>query len=68
MTANRTLMSSMAARRYKSADVANPRGGYREPCIVTTPILDHRNYHYVKPNIFDIGKQMLETSYTLNLG
>ncbi len=26
------------------------RGGYRKPIIVTTPILNHRDGHYVRPN------------------
>jgi hypothetical protein len=46
-TANQPLMSSMVARGYRNIDVANPRGGYREP---STPILDHRDGHYIKPN------------------
>jgi hypothetical protein len=26
------------------------RGGYQEPIVVTTPILDHKDGHYVRPN------------------
>jgi hypothetical protein len=44
-------MSSMATRRYKSADVVHLRGGYQEPIIVIAPIFNHRNGHYVKPNM-----------------
>jgi hypothetical protein len=43
-------MNSKVIRGYRSADVAIPRGGYREPSIVITPILDHINGHYVRPN------------------
>jgi hypothetical protein len=43
-------MSSMAIGRCKSVDVVHSKGGYREPIVVTTPILDHRYGHYVKPN------------------
>jgi hypothetical protein len=49
-TANRPLMSLMATRGYRNANVAHPRGGYRELIVVTAPIIDHRNGHYVKPN------------------
>ncbi len=44
-------MSSMATRRYKSADVVHPRGGYQEPIIIIAPILNHINGHYVRPNM-----------------
>jgi hypothetical protein len=43
-------MSPMAIKRYISANVMDPKGGYQEPILVTTPILDHRYSHYVKPN------------------
>jgi hypothetical protein len=43
-------MSLMHVRRYISADVMHPKGGYQESIVVTTPILDHRYSHYVKPN------------------
>jgi hypothetical protein len=33
------------------ADVVHPKGGYREPIIITIPILDHKDGHYVKPNM-----------------
>jgi hypothetical protein len=49
-TANWPPMSSMAIGGYKSVDVTNPRVGYQEPSIVTVPILDHWDGHYVKPN------------------
>jgi hypothetical protein len=49
-TTNWPLMNSMVARRYRSANVMNPRGGYWEPFAVTTSIHDHRNGHYVRPN------------------
>jgi len=44
------LMSLMATRGYRSVNVTNLKGGYSEPFIVTTPILNHRNGHYVRPN------------------
>jgi len=44
------LMNSMAVGGYRSADATNPRGRYWEPYVVTTPILDHRDGHYVRPN------------------
>jgi hypothetical protein len=44
------MMSSMVVRGYKSVDVTHPRGGYRKPFVITTPIFDHRDGHYVKPN------------------
>jgi hypothetical protein len=49
-TINQPLMSSMVVGRYKSADAASPKKGYRKPFVVTTPILDHIDGHYVKPN------------------
>ncbi len=49
-TIDRPLMSSMDVGRYKSVDVVHPRGGYRELIVVTTPILDHKDGHYVRPN------------------
>ncbi len=45
------LMNSMAARRYKSADAMHPRGGYQKPIVITAPIFDHKDDHYVKPNM-----------------
>jgi hypothetical protein len=44
------MMSSMAIRWYKSADIAHPRGGYQKPFVVTTTIIDHKDGHYVRPN------------------
>ncbi len=49
-TTDRPLMSSMAIGRYKSANVANQRGGYQEPSIITVPILDYKDGHYVRLN------------------
>jgi hypothetical protein len=48
--ANRPLMNSMATKRCRSVDVVHSKGGYREPIVITIPILDHRNGHYVKSN------------------
>jgi hypothetical protein len=44
----------MAIGGYKSVDAMHPRGGYREPIVVTAPILDHRDGHYVRPNGVDL--------------
>ncbi len=41
----------MVARRCKSADVVHSKGGYWKPIIITTSILDHRDGHYVRPNM-----------------
>jgi hypothetical protein len=49
-TIDRPLLSSMAIGRYKSANVANQRGGYQEPSIITVPILDYKDGHYVRLN------------------
>jgi hypothetical protein len=51
MTTDQPSMSSMVAKRYKSADVMNSKGGYWEPFVVTTPIFNNRDGHYVKPNM-----------------
>jgi hypothetical protein len=40
----------MVAKGCKNADVMHSKGGYREPIAIITPILDHINGHYVKPN------------------
>jgi hypothetical protein len=43
-------MSSMVVGRCKSVDAMHSKGGYQEPIVVTTPILDHKDGHYVKPH------------------
>jgi hypothetical protein len=48
--ANRPLVGSMDARRYKSADVVNLRGGYQEPSTISTQLFYHKNGQYVRPN------------------
>ncbi len=40
----------MVARRYKSANVVHPRGGYQEPFDIAIPTFDHKYGHYVRPN------------------
>ncbi len=45
-----SLMSSMVIGGYKNANATNLKRGYQEPSIVTTPILNHRDGHYVRPN------------------
>jgi hypothetical protein len=47
MTANRPLMSLMVVGGCRSADAVHSRGGYQEPIVVTAPILDHKDGHYV---------------------
>jgi hypothetical protein len=49
-TADQPLMSSMVIGRYISVDVMHPKRGYQKPFAITTPTLDHRDGHYVKPN------------------
>ncbi len=51
MTIDWPLMNSMVVGGYKSADVVNPRGRYRKPFAITTPILEHIYGHYVRPNM-----------------
>jgi len=41
----------MDVGRYRSADVVSPRRGYRKSFVVNTPILDHKDGHYVRPNM-----------------
>jgi hypothetical protein len=50
-TTNQPLMSLVVARGYRSANIVYPRGWHQEPFTVITPILDHRDGHYVRPNI-----------------
>jgi len=49
-TANQPLMSSMAVRECRGADVVHSRGGYRKPLVVTALIFYHKDGHYVRPN------------------
>jgi hypothetical protein len=49
-TADQPLMSSMDDGGCKSVDAMHSRGRYGEPIVVTAPILDHKNDHYVRPN------------------
>jgi hypothetical protein len=49
--ANQPLMSSMVIGGYKNVDVANPRRGYWKPFVVIVLILNHKDCHYVKPNM-----------------
>jgi hypothetical protein len=43
-------MKSMATGRYRSANATNSGGGYREPSTIITPIPNHKDGHYVRPN------------------
>jgi hypothetical protein len=47
---DRPSTSSMATKGNRSVDAMNSKGRYRKPFVVTTPILDHRGGHYVRPN------------------
>ncbi len=49
-TADQPLMSSMAVRECRSADVVHSKGGYRKPLVVTALIFYHKDGHYVRPN------------------
>ncbi len=40
----------MDVKRYRSANIVHPKGGYQEPNVVTTFIFYHKYGHYVKPN------------------
>jgi hypothetical protein len=44
----------MAARGYESVNATNPRGGYQVPFVVTTQILDHKDGHFIRPNMVAI--------------
>jgi hypothetical protein len=48
---NRLLMNSMVVGEYKSINIENPTGGYREPSIITIGIPNHRNDHSIRPNM-----------------
>jgi hypothetical protein len=61
--ANQPLMSSMVVGGYRSANVVHPIGGYQELITITTPIFDHIDGHYVRPNMvafkyFDFKKDV----------
>jgi hypothetical protein len=49
-TTNQPLMNSMDVGKYRNVNAMNPRGGYQEPFVVTTPIFYHRYGHYIRPN------------------
>jgi hypothetical protein len=44
-------MNSIVVGGYKSEDVVNPIKGYQKPFVVTALIPNHKDGHYVKPNI-----------------
>jgi hypothetical protein len=41
----------MVVKGYRSVNVANPRGGYQEPFVITAQIFDHRDGHFFRPNM-----------------
>jgi hypothetical protein len=49
-TANQPLMNSLDVGKYINVNAMNPRGGYQEPFVVTTPFFYHRYGHYIRPN------------------
>jgi hypothetical protein len=56
-------MNSMTIGGCISANVVHLRGGYREPIALIAPILNHRDGHYVRPNMvafkyFDFKKDV----------
>jgi hypothetical protein len=44
-------MNTITIGGYKNIDAKNPRRGYREPSVITIEIPDHRNVHFVRPNM-----------------
>jgi hypothetical protein len=44
-------MNLMATGRCRNTNDVHPRGGYQGPIVVTAPILDHMDGHYVRPNM-----------------
>ncbi len=44
----------MAIGGYRNENAMHPKGGYQELIIVITPIFDHRDGHYVRPNMVAI--------------
>jgi hypothetical protein len=50
MTANQPPMSSITIERYRSTDVGNLGGGYREPYGITTRIPNNMNGRSMRPN------------------
>ncbi len=49
-TANQPLTSSMAIGRYINVNATNQKRGYQKPYAIIAPILNHKYYHYVRPN------------------
>jgi hypothetical protein len=50
MTIDQPPISLMVVRGCKSVNAMYSKGGYWEPIVVTTPILDHKDGHYIRPN------------------
>jgi hypothetical protein len=41
-------MNSIAIGEYKSINIENPRGGYREPFVITIKIHDKKKWPFYK--------------------
>jgi hypothetical protein len=44
-------MNSMGPGGCKNANVVHSRGGDQGPIVVIAPIFDHKDGHYVRPNM-----------------
>jgi hypothetical protein len=44
-------MSLMVVGGCRIVDAMHSRGGYQEPIVATALILDHKDDHYVRPNM-----------------
>jgi hypothetical protein len=50
----------------KSTDVANSKGEYQEPIAIMTLLFDHRDGHYVRPNMVAIKYLNFKKNIDLN--
>jgi hypothetical protein len=44
-------MNSIVVGGYINTYVENPRGGHRKPYVIIVGISDHKNGHFVRPNM-----------------
>jgi hypothetical protein len=51
---NQQSMGSMIVGGYKYIDATNPRGGYQKPFVVNAQIPNHKDGHFVRPNMVAI--------------
>jgi hypothetical protein len=59
-------MSSMVGKACKSVETMHSRGGYCELIIVTTPILNHKDGHYVRSNMVALKHHDFKKDADLN--